>query len=102
VNLTTPTSGRDYGDMKALRGYADILVEFRFSDAVPQYRIIGAFIAKDLFVAHSLLLRSALTGRWSAHCKTILNAVTNLGNPPLNCMQHTNPDNLLSNWKYAK
>lgn len=102
MNIATPTSGGHYGDMKALRGYADVLVEFRFSDAVPQHRLLGAFIAKDLFVAHSLVLRSALKGSWSLYCKTTLKAVTNLGTPSLNCISHTDPNNLLSNWKYAK
>ena len=88
--------------LKGYKGYADVLVEFRFSDATPQHRLLGAFIAKDVFVAHSLVLRTDLDKSWAIFCKAAISEITNLGNPPLNVVSPIDPNYILSNWKYAK
>jgi hypothetical protein len=102
INVSLPSKGGGRGDLKGLRGYGKKLFMLRFSDAAPQYRLLGAFVAKDQFVGIDLSKREVLDGSWDRHCRRIMNQTENWSQLGVELLTYEDMDSVLSKWVYAK
>lgn len=102
MNVSVPSCGGDRGDLKGLKGYDQKLYSMRFSDAAPQYRLLGVFPAKDVFVGVDLVDRNVIDGAWNDRCLRVLKQLNAWGSKRPEFLTYDDLDLVLSKWAYAK
>ncbi|WP_170438171.1 hypothetical protein [Ruegeria arenilitoris] len=101
VTVATPDNGGKKGDVKALKTSQGKVFQMRFFEVAPPVRLLGVFPQFDVFLGCRIYLREELEGRWSEKVSGMFRQLEAMGRDMPECLDYSNLDAVLSNWKVS-